>query len=308
MKRFFVTAEAILLALPIWAAAKPVADPSQQAYQDGHVARLQWEAWFNALTGDERVGALFWTGQRSLSHPGSCEQQDQSVDWRAGCSRARGMLAPADVRRRAEPQFWFGWNAPTDVPTNSPQASAPVLAPLADAVPADDDFTAICTQELNQAYRQGTVSSVGVAYQFQAACVERHRQQAIQAQEEAEEARRRAQAAREAAAQQAEEARIAAEKAAQQEAAEQSPDNNCHKPTFAGGLINAFNDFDRMKELGIKAIDIEHLITTKWDTGTMDVICHGTFVLTNGLKLTGSLEMRPNVAGDMISQWRPDRP
>ena len=100
------------------------------------------------------------------------------------------------------------------------------------------------------------------------------------------------------------EAQAAAERA--QLVAEQSPDNNCRQPTFAGGLIDSFNDFEVFKTSGFKSIDIEHLTTVRWDTDTMDVICHGTFLLSNGGRITGTLEMKPNVAGHMISRWTRD--
>lgn len=94
----------------------PSGQPSP-AYQKGQADRQAWETWFGGLTGDYRAGAEWWAGQRSLPHPGSCSAAPPSAgaDWTAGCFEARGMLAPLDARRKAEPDYRLGWNNPSPV-------------------------------------------------------------------------------------------------------------------------------------------------------------------------------------------------
>ena len=104
---------------------------------------------------------------------------------------------------------------------------------------------------------------------------------------------------------QAAEARVRAAQQAEQDA-ELSPDNHCHDPAVAGALISEFNDFDAHKNQNIKAVDIERLTTGRWDPSLRVVSCHGLFVLTDGRRLAGTLSSKPNVAGDMISNWQLD--
>ena len=66
------------------------------------------------------------------------------------------------------------------------------------------------------------------------------------------------------------------------------------------------NDFDFVKNAHTKVLDIEHLITVTSDQNALRVVCHGTFVFDSGVRLTGNFEMKPNVAGDMLSYWRPN--
>jgi uncharacterized protein YecT (DUF1311 family) len=79
------------------------------AYQDGLRDRAVWEEWFNSLQGDYKTGAFYWTSQRSLPHPGSCQQMNQTFD--AGCTEAQRRLSPSDVRRKNEPEYRMGWNS-----------------------------------------------------------------------------------------------------------------------------------------------------------------------------------------------------
>lgn len=105
-------------------------------------------------------------------------------------------------------------------------------------------------------------------------------------------------------------ARAAAERAERARAeldAELSPANRCRDPSVARQLMDEFDGFDAMKEAGVKAVDIEHLVTTLWSDELKKYSCHGVFVLTNGLRIAGSISEKPNVAGDMISTWIPDQ-
>ena len=127
-------------------------------------------------------------------------------------------------------------------------------------------------------------------------------------------AQERAEAERNEAAFRAEAARVAyeraaleAKRAADQAAAESSPDNRCRKPEFAGSLISNVNEMKSIKSSANKVIDIEHLVTRKWDAETMTVVCHGVFIFENDARVSSTVEMRPNVAGDMLTRWSPDR-
>lgn len=116
---------------------------------------------------------------------------------------------------------------------------------------------------------------------------------------------RRAEAERREAMRRAAEARQRAEdRAAAQLAAESSPTNYCKDRQFAGNLIKEFNGLAYRP--GIEAVDIEHLTTIRFDADAQSVICHGDFMLTNGRRLSGTVSIRPNVAGDMIIHWQPD--
>lgn len=98
-------------------------DPGSSAYEQGLADRRAWEDWFNGLTGDYRAGAEWWSGQRSKPRPGSCYGSNVQ-DWTAGCVAAQQRLATPDIRRKAEPQYWWGWNShslsATEVVTTPP--------------------------------------------------------------------------------------------------------------------------------------------------------------------------------------------
>jgi hypothetical protein len=83
-------------------------------------------------------------------------------------------------------------------------------------------------------------------------------------------------------------------------AAEESPENLCKEPATAGQVINYYNSLVRAGNAAFTAVDIEHLITEQFDLDTKTMSCHGTFVLTNGNRRTGSVLARPNVAGTII--------
>lgn len=80
---------------------------------DGLADRRKWEVWRGGLSGDEAAGATWWSGQRSLAHPGSCASVPDGFgpDWTKGCVEAQQMLAPFDVRRHSEPAYRIGWNS-----------------------------------------------------------------------------------------------------------------------------------------------------------------------------------------------------
>jgi hypothetical protein len=77
-------------------------------FQKGFTDRASWEIWVAGLSSDYRTGAEYWAGQRSLSHPGSCNGVPAFM---AGCREAQSRLAPADVLRKSEPDYKAGWNS-----------------------------------------------------------------------------------------------------------------------------------------------------------------------------------------------------
>ena len=149
-------------------------------------------------------------------------------------------------------------------------------------------------QQEQMAAEQERVRQAAIAQQRRAEAEHRAAiARAEQAQREAEgEAARRDAAARE----------DAAQRAAAQLAAENAPDNYCRNRDFAREILNTFNNLGKSR--GVAALDIEHGITTSFDAKEHSVSCHGDFMLTSGQRLTGTLSIQPNVAGDMLTRWR----
>jgi hypothetical protein len=93
------------------AAPGPSVMPSQ-AFLDGRKARVDYEAWFNGLSGDMRTGALWWAGVRHHQNTGQPVTCEPGVSlWMIGCKQAETILTPNDNRRRADPDFKTGWNS-----------------------------------------------------------------------------------------------------------------------------------------------------------------------------------------------------
>ena len=92
------------------------------AFQQGQADRRAWEAWFISQTGESRAGADYWAAHRSLPNAGSCNAAPPSTgaDWSAGCVAAQKKLAAPDVRRKTEPEYRLGWNAPVMTPSTTP--------------------------------------------------------------------------------------------------------------------------------------------------------------------------------------------
>jgi hypothetical protein len=87
--------------------ASPLAAAHPPMFQKGLADRTAWEQWISTLSGDYRAGAEYWAGQRSVSHPASCQG---SAEFRAGCEAAKTKLATADAFRKSEPDYKLGWN------------------------------------------------------------------------------------------------------------------------------------------------------------------------------------------------------
>lgn len=95
----------------------------------------------------------------------------------------------------------------------------------------------------------------------------------------------------------------AAKAAAKEKAAEDSPDNICATHENAAHLLSTMNRFKAFVDRGLEAVDIKHLRTVP---STQGMTCHGTFVLNNGIELTGTMADRTNVAGQSITTWEAD--
>ena len=77
----------------------------------GRRARMDYETWFNSVSGDVRAGAEWWAGVRSHARRDHLACETGTPPWVAGCKQAQTVLAPSDSRRSAEPDFRAGWNS-----------------------------------------------------------------------------------------------------------------------------------------------------------------------------------------------------
>lgn len=94
------------------------------AETQGRADRLTFENWINGLGGEPRRGADFWAQERSKPQPVSCITSPPTPEYRSACQEAQRRLALSDVRRRTEPDYRRGWNAPLDAAEGSAKASA----------------------------------------------------------------------------------------------------------------------------------------------------------------------------------------
>ena len=113
------------LLLATGAAAQELPIPAQS---QGHSDRQAFEAWVQALPADQHRGADFWAQERSKPKPQSCAARGlaEPAGFTTGCDEARGRLAGFDVRRKTEPDYRGGWNAPLDQQAGI--QSAPIVA------------------------------------------------------------------------------------------------------------------------------------------------------------------------------------
>jgi hypothetical protein len=95
-------------------------------------------------------------------------------------------------------------------------------------------------------------------------------------------------------------------RAAAQLAAENSPDNLCKDHKVAGELLQTFNGFQSVQDSNLQAVDIEHLTTVKFDKDQHVYVCHGAFVLMNGVHRIGTISTKLNVAGTVIANFHAD--
>ena len=102
------------------------------SYKDGQRDRILWELWFSSLKGKSLAGAKYWANHRSIPKTPSCADADidGSYAWQGGCNEARRRLAASDQRRKLDPEYRQGWDAPEppDAP-KPPDAPEPPNAP-----------------------------------------------------------------------------------------------------------------------------------------------------------------------------------
>lgn len=84
------------------------ADEQAPSFQRGRADRIAWERWFATLAGDARLGAEYWTVERGKPRPGACAG---TPEFQQACLAARQRLAGPDVKRKTDPQYWWGWNS-----------------------------------------------------------------------------------------------------------------------------------------------------------------------------------------------------
>ncbi len=84
------------------------ADEQSPSFQEGRANRTTWEHWFATLAGDAKLGAEYWTGERSKRKPGNCVG---TPDFQQACLATRQWLAGPDTKRKTDPQYWWGWNS-----------------------------------------------------------------------------------------------------------------------------------------------------------------------------------------------------
>ena len=105
----------------------PPADEISIEFQQGAFDRRSWEGRFMSLiSGKYREGAEFWTYERSKKIPRTCASAEPQYE--LGCSHAKGILDGSDKRRKAEPQYWWGWNsyqATASAPENQSNGGSP---------------------------------------------------------------------------------------------------------------------------------------------------------------------------------------
>jgi hypothetical protein len=106
-------ATAAQVPMPDTTTAAPNADQQAssvtQAYADGRRDRIAYEQWFASLPeGSYRDGVAFWAGNRSIKPAPSCSA---GPFWQQGCVDARARLTNIDSRRKADKDYWWGWNS-----------------------------------------------------------------------------------------------------------------------------------------------------------------------------------------------------
>ncbi len=83
------------------------------AYAQGKSDRARYQAWFDVQQGDNKTGASWWEANRSQAtqlHLTCSTLASSTPAFVQGCSSAQTMLAQADRRRLAEPDYRAGWN------------------------------------------------------------------------------------------------------------------------------------------------------------------------------------------------------
>jgi hypothetical protein len=170
-----------------------------------------------------------------------------------------------------------------------------VQAPTSQMVPANP------CQPMTSRSWTGAVVTLPLSPEREAACQKRIADDA-EAKRVRDERARQAKAAYEA----AEEARASQAKKIDP-TSEESPDNTCKSPDIARLVLAGFNRLGR-SHYGYnsrRAVDITHMRTLYYKDYT-DMACHGSFQLTTGASVTGTMVFRPNIANDLMFEWKAD--
>ena len=127
-------------------------------FEQGQVDRAAWEQWFGSLSGDSQAGAYWWSGQRSLPNPGTCNTPTANQLFVAGCEAAMSRLTPTDVKRGSSAEYKRGWNEYSG-PVVQPQIPdpAPNVTSLNSDAPHDPNVGAadrLNSQELKRLMRR----------------------------------------------------------------------------------------------------------------------------------------------------------
>ncbi|HVA41361.1 MAG TPA: hypothetical protein VNF49_11900 [Candidatus Binataceae bacterium] len=135
MRVLFVLAVVLLTGLRCGAAGAQTG-----SYQQGITDWRTLQAWFQTQTGDSRVGADYWAGNRSKVAHKSCDEASEGFSgdksaFLAGCQGAKRLLDPIDVKRLSDAMYRAGFNYGAEElpisPGTSPQTRTPSPAPPA---------------------------------------------------------------------------------------------------------------------------------------------------------------------------------
>jgi hypothetical protein len=80
-------------------------------------------------------------------------------------------------------------------------------------------------------------------------------------------------------------------------------ENLCNTAKYGGAILQIYNDLAKDHSMP-EAVDIEKMVTPVTDD-SIEMSCHGVFVFTTGARVEGTVTVRKNIAGDMISEWHP---
>lgn len=112
--------------------------PAADSFQQGVADRAAMEKWVTGLTGDYKRGVDWWAEHRSAAKPGPCRGREAaSLEFISGCEAAKARLAPADAKRKSDPEYRRGWNTYNDAPTTQPFAAAGPVPPANQAGGSD---------------------------------------------------------------------------------------------------------------------------------------------------------------------------
>jgi hypothetical protein len=90
-------------------------------------------------------------------------------------------------------------------------------------------------------------------------------------------------------------------------AAENSPDNLCRKQSVAKMLMQQYDSLFEDAYVKRKVIDMHHIVTLKSDADTGMLVCHAIWIHARGEPVEGTMTIRPNAAGEMITNWQAER-